>query len=88
MVANLEKGTPSQFEAKFQTKDQIAGQINIAEESEFKIGKPFKKDFRKLEIDIESLETYMVHYLHAPYKQHNTQLLPGAKLPPREVQDF
>ena len=30
----------------------------------------------------------MVHYLHAPYVQHSTQLLPDAKLPPREVQDF
>jgi hypothetical protein len=31
MLANLEKGSPSQFVANFKSKDQIAGPIIIAE---------------------------------------------------------
>jgi len=87
MLAILQKGSPSQFEADFKSKDEIAGQVNIAE-SEFETGKPFVKACGKLDIDIPSLKTYMVHYVHAPYVQHSTQLLPDAKLPAREVQDF
>ena len=76
-------------EASFKNRDPICGKITCVSKGLIaKYGDKVDKSCGNLILKVDECACHIVNYEHPPYERHLTSLLPGAKLPRREVEDF